>query len=289
VEQRLLSNGTKDAIASLLDDPSPVVRRALISHIESLGDAGRDFLRELAQGANRISALHARWFLMELKFADPVSEFRGFIRSLGYEIETGVFLLSRTVYPDLDISEFCSRLDSIAARCRELMVEPLSVRERCKVINRVLFHELGFRANIEDCGDPEDSFLHRVLERKKGLPLMLSILYLLIAERCGLQLEPVGIPGHFLVGCYLDGETFFIDVVEHGRFLSPVDVAACLEQRKLPMEDSYLAPTTVREVLCCCCRNLERDFDAAKQLPLAQMFASFVGEFDTAYEQNTSS
>ncbi|MGH8020879.1 MAG: transglutaminase-like domain-containing protein [Opitutaceae bacterium] len=289
MEQRTLNKEAREAIANLLDDPSPAVRRGLLNHFQELAEVGRDFLREIANGPNRIAALHARWYLMELKFADPVSEFRGFIRSLGYELETGAFLLSRTVYPELDISEFCGRLDQIAARCRELMAEPLLVRERCKIINRVLFHELGFRGNIEDYADPENSFVHRVLERRKGLPITLSILYLLIADRCGLQLEPVGVPGHFLVGCYHEGDVFFIDSFDHGRFLSAEDVIAYLEQRKIPVEESYLAPTTVREVLCRCCRNLASHFAAAKQPPLARLFASFVEEFETAYEQNTSS
>lgn len=284
-----MTGSQKAAIASLLDDPSPAVRKELLRHFQALGGDGRDFLRELAGGSNRLTALHARWFLMELKFADPVSEFRGFIRSLGYELETGVLLLSRTVYPELDISEFCHALDRIAGRCRELMAEPLTVRERCKIINRILFHELGYRGDIDDYSDPENSFVHRVLERRKGLPITLSILYLLVADRCGVQLEPVGLPGHFLVGCYHDGQVFFIDSFDHGRFLTTNDVIAYLEQRKIPIDDSYLAPTTVREVLCRCCRNLASHFAAAKQPPLARMFAEFVDEFEAAYEQNASS
>lgn len=284
-----LTPARKEALAGLLDDPSPAVRQALLGFFQNLGDNGHAFLRELAEGPNRITGLHARWYLAELKFADPINEFRGFIRSLSYELETGVLLLSRTVYGELDVSQYCREIDRIAARCRELMVEPLSAREKCKVLNRVLFHELGFRGNVDDYTDPENSFLHRVLDRRKGLPITLSILYLLVADRCGIRLEPVALPGHFLVGCYAEGETFFIDSFDHGRFLTVDDVRTYLAGRKIEADESYLAPTTVREVLCRCCRNLASHYAATQNLPLARLFASFVEEFEATYEQNMNS
>ncbi len=283
------SNARLDALVGLLDDPEPRVRAALLAHFQALGDEGRDLLRGIVGGRNRVAALHASWYLMELKFADPVSEFRSFIRSMAYELEMGVFLLARTVHPELDIARFCVELDRIAARCRELMVEPLGVHERCKVINRVLFHELGFRGNIEDYADPGNSFLHLVLERRKGLPITLSILYILVAGRCGLELEPVGLPGHFVVGCYQKDDVFYIDAFDRGRFLGAEDLINHLAERKIPLDESWLAPTTIREVLCRCCRNLASHFTASKNPPLARLFSSFVDDFENAYEPNASS
>ena len=72
------------------------------------------------------------------------------------------------------------------------------------MINRVLFHEWGFRGNVEQFTDPMNSFIDKVLTRRKGIPISLSVLYLLVGERLGLPLEPVGLPGHFVVGCYAD-------------------------------------------------------------------------------------
>lgn len=288
VQPPSLTSAIKVAIADLLDDPSPTVRRSLLAYLQSLGEGGRTLLREIAHGHNRVTGLHAGWYLNELKFADPVSEFRGFIRSLSYELETGVLLLGRTVYPGLDVTSFCRELDRIAARCQELMLESALVRDRCRIINRVLFHECGFRGNVDHYTDPENSFLNRVLERRKGLPLTLSILYLLVADRCGIRLEPVGLPGHFVVGCYTDAETFFIDAFDRGRFLSKEDLLAYLAGRKIDPDESYLAPTTVREVLCRCCRNLASHYAAALNPPLARMFAGFVDEFEATYAKNAS-
>jgi regulator of sirC expression with transglutaminase-like and TPR domain len=279
----------KDALVGLLDDPSPVVRRALLAYFQALGTTGEMFLRELADGPNRIAAGHARSYLAELKFSDPVSEFRGFIRSLNYELETGVLLMCRAAYPALEIARFGQELDRIAARCRELMTAALPPRERCKIINRVLFHEYGFRGNIEDYTDPENSFLHRVLETRKGLPISLSILYLLIAERCGVRLEPVGLPGHFVVGCFRDEQVFFIDAFDRGRFLTAEELLGYLAGRDHSPLTRSLAPSTVREVLCRCCRNLANHYAEAGLQPLARLYASFVEEFDAAIQSRASS
>jgi hypothetical protein len=200
VEIDTLAAAEREAFLSLLDDASPTVRRALLARFTQLGPAAVPFLQSVARGPNRLIGRHAAWFLNELNLADPVAEFCGFIRSLNYELESGALLLARTVTPQLDAGACCTQLDAIANRCRELIVEPSSVREKCRVVNRVLFHEWGFHGNVEHYTDPRNSFLDQVLERRTGIPLSLSIVYLLVAGRLGIELDPVGLPGHFIVG-----------------------------------------------------------------------------------------
>lgn len=274
------------ALLGLLDDPSPAVRRALVAHFLQLGTPAMEFLQETARGANRPLARHASWFLEELKFADPVAEFRGFIRSLNYELETGALLLSRTVSPGLDAGACCTELDHIAARCAELISEPATSREKCRIMNRVLFHEWGFHGNVEHYTDPLNSFLDQVLIRRTGIPLSLSIVYLLVAQRLGLALEPVGLPGHFIVGCFEDSPPFFVDPFDKGVFLDPDEIFTLLRANQITPKDTDLAPTPVREVLCRSCRNLANHYTSAGDPERARLFASFVEEFETTFEQN---
>lgn len=280
------SLGSREAVLTLLDDPSPAVRKALLAYFTSQGEPARLFLENLAGGSSRLYASHARSYLEELKFTDPAAEFRDFIRSLNYELETGALLLARTVFPDIDVGLSCQRLDDLAARCRELIAEPLSVREKCRVMNRVLFHENGFRGNIEHYTDPLNSFLPLVLERRKGIPLSLSIVYLLVAQRLGIDLEPVGLPGHFMVGCYLEDAPLFIDPFEQGAFRTPEEVFALIKAGPIAPKISDLAPTTVREVLCRSCRNLVHHYTAAGDTDHARLFEKFVEEFDSTYERH---
>ena len=279
----------QDAYLGLLDDTSPSVRRALLARFTELGPVAATFLQDVARGSNRVLARHAAWFLDELKFSDPIAEFRGFIRSLNYELETGALLLARTVAPRLNAGDCCSQLDAIATRCRELIVEPSSAREKCRVLNRVLFHEWGFHGNVEHYTDPRNSFIDQVLERRTGIPLSLSIVYLLVAERLGLELEPVGLPGHFIVGCFVDDLPFFIDPFDRGVFRDSEEIFELLRANNITPKASDLAPTPVREVLCRSCRNLVNHYTASGEPDMAKLFARFVEEFEATHEKHAKS
>jgi regulator of sirC expression with transglutaminase-like and TPR domain len=285
VETEALTAAEKEALLGLLDDPSPTVRRALLARFSSRGAAAAALLQEAARSPNRLLARHATWFIDELKLSDPVSEFRSFIRSLNYELETGTLLLARTVTPQLDVNECRADFDEIAARCRELISEPSSNREKCRAINRVLFHEWGFRGNVEQYTDPMNSFIDKVLMRRKGIPISLSVLYLLVAERLGIPLEPVGLPGHFVVGCYADEAPFFIDPFDQGLFRDAEEIFALLRSNHISPKPSDLAPTTVREVLSRSCRNIANHYAAASDMARAQIFAEFADEFEATHER----
>jgi regulator of sirC expression with transglutaminase-like and TPR domain len=286
VETETLSSSEQEALLSLLDDTNSTVRRALLARFAQIGTAAAPFLQTIAQGSNRILARHAAWFLEELKFSDPVAEFRGFIRSQNYELETGVLLLARTIEPRLDVGACCAELDAVADRCRELIVEPSSMREKCRVMNRVLFHEYGFHGNVENYTDPRNSFIDQVLKRRTGIPISLSVVYLLVAERLSIDLEPVGLPGHFIVGCFADDLPFFIDAFDRGVFRDADEIFELLRANNIVPKQTDLAPTPIREVLCRSCRNLVNHFTAAGRPERAKLFAHFVEECESTYERS---
>ncbi|MEZ5277755.1 MAG: transglutaminase-like domain-containing protein [Opitutaceae bacterium] len=279
------SSARQAALIELLDDPSPSVRKALLTEFKKMGGEGIRFLQDIGRGPNRLIGRFASRYLNELKFADPIAEFRDFIRSLNYELETGMYLMARTLYPEFTIAESCSHLDSISARCRQLIAEPMSIREKCRVINRVVFHEYGFVGNVEHYSDPRNSFFNQVLERRKGIPISLSILYILVADRCGIRLEPIAVPGHFMVGCFDEREPFFIDPFQRGLLRTPDDVFGLIRSNNLVPKVSDLAPSPVREVLCRSCRNLAQHFTAAHDFANARLFAGFVEEFEAVHRQ----
>lgn len=276
----------RSAFRQLLDDPSPKVRQGLAAHFALHASESVAFLRAIAARPTDPLAASAALYLRDLNVADPVTDFREFIRSLNYELETGAILLSRTLNPDLNVGQCCEQLDRLAARCRELIAEPASAREKCRVINRVLFFEQGFRGNTEHYADPLNSYIDQVLTRRKGIPISLSIVYLLVAERLGLQLEAIAVPGHFMVGCFEENVPFFIDAFNAGVFLSAEEVYAFVKQVSGNASIADLAPTAVREVLCRCCRNLANHYSAARQNDHAALFAGFVAEFESTYERH---
>ncbi|MGH7995157.1 MAG: transglutaminase-like domain-containing protein [Opitutaceae bacterium] len=280
-----IDGASAGAVLRLLDDASPAVRGALIAYFKEIGAAAEPFLRSAAAGGEDARADAAAWFLRELKLNDPVADFRGFIRSLNYELESGSMLLARTVSPSLDIGACCAACDEIAGRSRELLAEPCSLREKCRVLNRVLFHEYGFRAEPDDSVDPRNCLIDEVLRRRKGTPLSLCVVYLLIAGRLGLELDPVILPGRYLVGCFGPGtgRAFFVDPAEYGRFRSAEDLAHPMRGEGWPTDRGNLGPSSIRELLCRNCRSIARHYIESGQPERAPLFAGFIEEFEAAY------
>ncbi len=281
-----LNDSEKEALLKLLDDPSRVVREALRSRFAALGEAGQTVLEDARGTADRSTAEHAELLLREVFGDDSRERFRAFIRSFHYELETGYLLLGKTVYPHYSTAECCRFMDRAAARARQLILTPGTAWEACRVLNRVLFHELEFRGDAESFHDPRNSFLHLVLDRRRGLPITLSVIYLLVAGRCGIQVEPIGYPGRFMVGCFIDEEPFYIDPFEHGRFRSREDLAAMLEERGMAPEPAFFLPVTVGETLMRCCRNLIHNYQQTDERPLARLFSGFLHEFESAYRNH---
>jgi regulator of sirC expression with transglutaminase-like and TPR domain len=274
------------ALTRLLDDPSPAVRRALLAHFSTRPADALRLLSALAQDPKSPLAPIAQSYLNELELSDPAEDFRALIRARSYELETGALFLARVVQPDLKHAQINDVLDRWAERCADLITEPSSAREKCRIINRVLFHEEQLRGNQESYMDPDNSFLHRVLERRTGIPISLSTLYLLVAQRVGLDLEPVALPGHFVVGCYLDDTPFFIDAFEGGMLRSAEDIVARLRRERVEVSLEDLVPATTAEVLCRMCRNLVVHFAHAGDRERSVLFAGFVAAFEQSAEDD---
>lgn len=288
VSMERLTAQKKEALLSLIDDPSPLVRSELLKEFTRLGTIGQGILEELSSGSNRLLCGHARLLLEELRKSNPIEEFRAFIHSLNYELESGIILLCRVAYPNLAPEEIIGQIDDIANRCRELLIKPTSPRERCIVINRVLFHELGFRGNSEDYDNPNNGFLNKVFETKKGLPITLSILYILVGQRIGADLDPIAYPGHFMVGSFEDDFPFYIDAYSQGRFSDPQQLLGTTGGFLSLAQIGNLAPASIREVLARCCTNLAKHYGMHQQTAMSQLFASFVDDFENSYQQQAN-
>jgi regulator of sirC expression with transglutaminase-like and TPR domain len=268
------------ACRALLDDDSPLVRNALLAKLRDEPEEGRMFLREITEDSDPLLARHAQDLIKLLGWVDGKSDFIAFIRSQRYELETGWFLLDRTVYPSFELSSATLFLDELGDRCRELLTPPMLSREICSVINRVLFHEYGFRGAVKDFENPDNSFLHRVLERRKGLPITMSILYILVARRLGFDLEPIGLPNRFIVGCFSEERPFYMDPWAGGRFYDFDQMGGFLEEYSIENSGSVLLPVTVADTLVRGCRNLVHHYSLAEDQEKARLFNTFVQEIE---------
>ena len=180
--------------------------------------------------------------------------------------------LARDAYPALDVRSCLARIDDLADRVRDRCPEGAKVRHILGQINWVLFVEEAFRGNLDEYQDTRNSYLNEVLDRKLGIPISLSALYLAIAERLGLAMSGVNLPGHFLIRVGRKDSTIFVDPFHEGAFL---DREGCARRasaalgRSIPLPDSILAPCSTGDMVARMLRNLkaaylgELDFAAA--------------------------
>jgi regulator of sirC expression with transglutaminase-like and TPR domain len=138
-------------------------------------------------------------------------------------LEEGALVLARQEHPDLDLQPSLTRLDSIADLARPMLSERPDPPEIVGVLNDVLFRDLGFHGNQDDYYDPRNSFLNDVLERRAGIPISLSTVYMAVARRVGLDLRGTNFPGHFLVVHERPGWPIVIDAFDRGRILTRED------------------------------------------------------------------
>jgi len=147
-------------------------------------------------------------------------------------------------------------LDAMAEELRAVVKHERWPDGVIRVINHYLFTEKGFHGNTVHYYDPDNSFLNRVLDRRVGIPITLSALYLLLARRLDLPIVGIGMPSHFLVQCDVPGHDLFIDPFNGGQLLTKAECATFLINSGYGFKEQYLQPATDQEMLVRMMRNL---------------------------------
>lgn len=179
------------------------------------------------------------------------------------DLAEAALLVAAEEDPELDIPGYLGQLDALAETLRRRLAPDLPVQQQIEALNRYLFEELGFRPNPADYYDPRNSFLNDVLDRRLGIPLTLSIVYIEVGRRLGLPLSGVSFPGHFLVRCAVSGGMVIIDPYSSGISLSIEDLRDRLKLLKgddVPSEEqvaAMLGAAAKSDVLVRMLRNLK--------------------------------
>jgi len=167
-------------------------------------------------------------------------------------------LIAAGEYPGLDVPRYMERLDAMGREVRARMPQGSSAAIDC--LNAYLFGQEGFHGNVEDYYDPRNSFLNDVMDRRTGIPITLSMVYMEVAKRAGLGVFGVGLPGHFLVGAQGAGGSVLVDPFHGGALLSEDDCQKRLDrvfEGRVRLERGMLAPCSRKGILTRMLRNLK--------------------------------
>jgi len=184
------------------------------------------------------------------------------------DLARACLLIAADAYPGLDIEGYLGEIERLAVRLRGRMPPGGGAQDRVVALNRFLFDDLGYSGNADNYYDPRNSYLNEVLDRRTGIPITLSVLYLEIGWRVGLELEGVSFPGHFLVRLRVPGAMLVLDPFSGGEALAETDLRERLQRvipegaaggvpvDALPL-DPFLEPAGKRQILARLLRNLK--------------------------------
>lgn len=168
--------------------------------------------------------------------------------------------------PSLDLTDCMLEIDKFAARLRRRMPADIAQIPKLRLLNNFFYQELGFAGNLNDYYNPDNSYLHRVLESRRGIPISLAVIYMELAQQIGLNVRGVSFPGHFLMKLSVKSGDIILDPF-NGASLSREDLEERLEPFFIngrsaddPPLASLLADASARTILVRILRNLKALF-----------------------------
>jgi regulator of sirC expression with transglutaminase-like and TPR domain len=175
------------------------------------------------------------------------------------ELGHAALLVAAEERPGLDVEHYRARLYELGLAARE-RIERARETSAIAALNKFLFEELGFAGNQSDYYDPRNSLLSDVLDRRTGIPITLSLVYMEVGRRAGVRVEGIGLPGHFIVRAEgAQGESALVDPF-NGKVVNADDCQEQLDTMyggQAPLADAHLQPVTTREILARLLRNLK--------------------------------
>jgi len=189
-------------------------------------------------------------------------------------------MIAKFEYPELNINEQLLKIKNIAQEINNRLPESANAAEILKQLNHVLFVEKGYEGNTSSYYDPRNSFLNDVIDRRLGIPISLSILYIELGHALGLPLSGVSFPGHFLVKLEISDGAIVLDPYFGGISLDEDDIEERLREYygatlNKSRSQGVLASSSNKDIILRVMRNLRnlyvQEENWEKALPLADM------------------
>ena len=176
------------------------------------------------------------------------------------DLAEAALLIARTAFPELVGSHYTERLDRWAARLRGNLGATPSLGDILSNLNRIMFEEEAFQGDQHNYYDPQNSFLNRVMDRKLGIPITLSLIYAEVGRRAGITIHGISLPGHFIVGLPHASGMLYIDPFKRGEAITETECQKMIQVRYGPeaaRDTSWQKPAGKKMILKRMLRNLK--------------------------------
>ncbi|SHI60539.1 Regulator of sirC expression, contains transglutaminase-like and TPR domains [Hymenobacter daecheongensis DSM 21074] len=262
-----MTNKEIKALISLLDDPE--IAPQIQGKIQSLGESIIPFLEESweesldPQQQQRLEDL-----IHNLQFEGLQQRLRVWRDSGGENLLEGMWLLNSYQYPDADLQALGRAIEQLRFEVWTLLRPDMHPADQVQALNYVLFRTHKFAANTQNFHSPANSMLHLVLETRRGNPLTLCVIYLLVAQRLNLPIFGVNLPNLFVLTYQpqdLAVLPFYINCYNRGLILSRTDIEHYVAQLNLSPNDIFYEPCSHLDIVRRALRNLMMSFEKMQE------------------------
>lgn len=248
-----------DALAKLLSDDDPETVRLVKEQMVSLGEEDPVQLEELRDSSDRVVAAHASEVLVELEGRKVREDFQLLCHLGGesFNLEQAAWGLARAINPGLCTHEHEVMVNEWGRRYLSAVTRCLSNRDRVQLLSYQVAQDLGFAGNSASYYCEENSVLPSVIETRRGIPVTLTLLYMMIGARAAVKIEGINLPGHFIARL----SDIYFDPFHGGRILCRCDIEQILERQGLEFKERHLQVATPRQFLTRMLANLLYVYD----------------------------
>lgn len=245
------------SLVTLLDDEDETVYSTVREKLLSYQDNALEYIPVLEESAgitaqrfNEVRELILRFSIKE--------QLRNLKRNINgdVDLEEGVFVLARYRYSDLDAQVYIEQLNALASELKEKLS---SITDETEIFRRTMsffVEDKGFNGNREDYYSEENHFINRVIDTKIGIPITLSVVYLLVGKRINLPIQGIGLPGHFILRFSFGSTHVYFDPFNSAKVLSPANCIEIVKNLGFNFTDEYLLPVSNRQILERILRNI---------------------------------
>lgn len=276
------------ALIALLEDPDHDIYFQVRNKLVELGiEVIPDLENAWEVNFDSLMQSRAEQIIHEIQFNFTQTELKEWIASPEKDLLKAWLLLSRYQYPDLELGTIALQIEQIAKEIWMELNDNLTPLEKTRLINHMLFEVHGFKGNVRNFHAPQNSFISDVLSNKKGNPLSLSLLYLIVAQKCELPIKGVNLPKHFVIA-YTHEELyggdpvkFYINPFSQGTILSRQDLERFVEKEKLELKTQFFTPCGNRSIIKRLLTNLLHSYSIQGNKEKAEEIQEFLQLFKT--------
>ncbi|MCU0430450.1 MAG: transglutaminase-like domain-containing protein [Cytophagaceae bacterium] len=250
------------ALISLLDDEDMEVVSNVEREIMNMGESIIPFLEsEWEKNFNPLVQKRIEDLVHNLHFDLLLSRLRIWHQEGCLDLLEGMWLVATYQYPDLDYKKLKSDLEQIYYESWLQLKEEMLPIEQVKTINHTLFNQLKFSANTKNFHSPSNSMINIVLETRKGNPISLCVIYLLVAQKLKLPVFGVNLPNLFILTYKTEETQFYINAFNKGLIFTKQDIDNYLTHLNLSPLDIFYQPCSYKDIVVRVLRNLQVSFE----------------------------